>query len=79
MTYLQDAVLVLEGVGIEPFHAEIAIDGEILLLKSKAGSCYINDLPVDAEYRLQVGDELRIGLERMQVNLEKSVRSRMIP
>lgn len=60
--------LCLEGQGIADFHAEIVIEGERLLLRSAAGSCFINDLPVDAEYLLKAGDELRIGTQRMRIS-----------
>lgn len=51
------------GRGVREIHAEIFIDGDSLLLRSAAGSCLVNKLPVDAEYRLSAGDELGIGNE----------------
>ena len=60
--------VVLEGLGVQPLHAEIAIDGDTLHLKSHAaGSCYVNDLPVDANHSLAAGDELRIGTSRLLI------------
>lgn len=63
----RDNDLVLEGLGINEFHAEIAIDPGTLILKSKAGSCYINELPVDSEHELHANDELRIGVQRLLI------------
>lgn len=51
------------GRGVRDMHAELRIDGDSLLLRSAAGSCLVNKLPVDAEHRLLAGDELRIGTE----------------
>lgn len=59
--------LVVDGLGIDEFHAEIKIDGDLLVLKSKAGSCFVNDLPVNGEHRLLANDELRIGKLRLLV------------
>ncbi|MEE8057077.1 MAG: FHA domain-containing protein [Pseudomonadales bacterium] len=59
--------VVLDGLGIKEHHAEILIEADHLILKSVAGSCYINDLPVEAEYPLQAKDELRIGKERLLI------------
>jgi pSer/pThr/pTyr-binding forkhead associated (FHA) protein len=58
---------VLKGLGVEDYHAEILIFQDHLLLKSAAGSCFVNNLPVDKEFKLTSGDELRIGNERMAV------------
>ncbi|MGK0500607.1 MAG: pSer/pThr/pTyr-binding forkhead associated (FHA) protein [Oceanicoccus sp.] len=57
--------LVLEGLGIDDFHAEISINNDYLLLQNQVGSCYVNDLQVDNDYRLAAGDELRIGKQRL--------------
>ncbi|MFA7553014.1 MAG: FHA domain-containing protein [Spongiibacteraceae bacterium] len=59
--------LVLTGLGIADFHAEIIIEPNYLILKSKAGSCYVNGLPVAAEHKLAANDELRMGGEYMLV------------
>ena len=57
----------LDGLGIKALHAEIVIEPQHLTLKSEAGSCFVNDLPVDAEYALNANDELRIGKERLLI------------
>jgi pSer/pThr/pTyr-binding forkhead associated (FHA) protein len=62
-----DNRLRLAGRGVREFHAQIDINGEKLLLRSTAGSCFVNGLPVDSEHWLQIGDELRIGDERLLV------------
>jgi hypothetical protein len=49
------------GRGVRELHAEILINGDALLLRSVGGSCFVNKLPVDAEYPLKAGDELRVG------------------
>lgn len=60
--------VVLDGLGVQSLHAEIAINGDELSLKSlTAGSCYVNDAPVDSIYSLKVGDELRIGKDRLLI------------
>ncbi len=59
--------LVLDGLGIDDFHAEILISTDHLTLKSEAGSCYVNNLPVDGEYQLAANDELRMGKERLLI------------
>ncbi|ARN76100.1 FHA domain-containing protein [Oceanicoccus sagamiensis] len=59
--------LVLDGLGIDDFHAQILIASDHLILKSQAGSCYVNELPVDGEYQLAANDELRIGKERLLI------------
>lgn len=59
--------LVLDGLGIDPFHAEIIIENDTLLLKSRAGSCFVDDLPVNAEYNLAATEKLRIGKERLSI------------
>ena len=51
------------GRGVREHHAELLIDGDKLLLRSAAGSCLVNKLPVDAEYQLKAGDELGVGNE----------------
>ena len=62
-----DNTLVLDGLGIEEFHAELLIEPKHLLLKSKPGTCIVNDLPVDGEFELSANDELRIGKERLVI------------
>jgi pSer/pThr/pTyr-binding forkhead associated (FHA) protein len=59
--------VVLKGLGINEQHAEIVIEGTRLILKSAAGSCFINNRSVDSDYELKVNDELRIGKERLLV------------
>lgn len=59
--------MVLDGLGIEEFHAELIIEPNHLTLKSKPGTCVVNDLPVDGEHILKANDELRIGRERLLV------------
>lgn len=59
--------VVLDGLGIAELHAEILISADHLLLQSDAGSCFVNELPVDAEHSLQANDELRIGKERLVI------------
>lgn len=60
--------VVLDGLGVQPKHAEIAINGDDLTLKSQTGgSCFVNDLPVDPVYKLKAGDELRIGKDRLLI------------
>ena len=58
---------VLDGLGIDDFHAQLLIRPDHLILKSKSGSCIVNDLPVDDGHRLTAGDELRIGRERLLI------------
>lgn len=59
--------VVLESLGVDDFHAEISIFPDYLILHSEGGSCFVNSLPVDAEYQLASGDELRIGNERFDI------------
>lgn len=59
--------MVLDGLGIDEFHAELFIEPNQLILKSKPGSCIVNDLPVDGEHTLHANDELRIGKERLLI------------
>lgn len=59
--------MVLDGLGIEEFHAELVIEPNHLTLKSKPGTCVVNDLPVDGEHILRANDELRIGRERLLI------------
>ncbi|MEH6557237.1 MAG: FHA domain-containing protein [Oceanicoccus sp.] len=68
--------LVLDGLGIDPFHAEIIIENDTLLLKSRAGSCFVGDLPVDAEYNLVGTEKLRIGKERLSIIDSKHLKKR---
>lgn len=63
----KDNTMVLDGLGIEEFHAELFIEPNYLILKSKPGTCIVNDLPVDGEFRLNANDELRIGKERLLI------------
>lgn len=63
----KDNTLVLDGLGIDEFHAEVFIHPDHLVLKSNPGTCIVNDLPVDAEHRLVANDELRIGKERLTI------------
>lgn len=65
----------LDGLGIKDQHAEIEIDTHRLNLKSVAGSCFVNELPVDGEYCLQANDELRIGKERLLIVDPKQLKS----
>ena len=53
----------VSGRGVREQHAEILIDGDTLRLRSAAGSCLVNKLPVDADYLLKAGDELGVGNE----------------
>ncbi len=62
-----DNTVVLDGLGIEDFHAELLVDGDRVLLKSEPGTCMVNDLPVDGEFTLGANDELRIGKERLLI------------
>lgn len=59
--------MVLDGLGIEEFHAELFIEPSSITLRSKPGTCIVNDLPVDGEYTLKANDELRIGKERLLI------------
>jgi len=62
-----DNDIVLDGLGIEPFHVEIVIGDENLTLVGDDNCCIINDLPVDSGYQLQVDDELRVGSQRLLI------------
>ena len=59
--------VVLESLGVDDFHAKISIFPDYLILRSEGGSCFVNSLPVDSEYQLASGDELRIGNERFDI------------
>ena len=59
--------LVLDGLGINDFHARILIAADHLTLKSEPGSCYVNDLPVGEEHSLAANDEVRMGKERLLI------------
>lgn len=65
---------VLDGLGIDPFHAEIIIQNDTLLLKSRPGSCFVDDLPVDGEYYLLTTEKLRIGKERLSIVNSKQLK-----
>lgn len=62
-----DNTLVLDGLGIEEFHAELLIEPSRVILRSTPGTCIVNDLPVDDHYELGANDELRIGKERFLI------------
>lgn len=62
-----DNTVVLDGLGIDEFHAEILISPERLVLRSTPGSCIVNDLPVDDHFEMGANDELRIGKERFLI------------
>lgn len=59
--------VVLSGLGIEAFHAQIHIDDDELWLKHCVGPCFINDCPVDTDCLLKVGDQLRLGQQRLDI------------
>lgn len=67
---------ILDGLGIDPFHAEIIIQDDTLLLKSRPGSCFVDDLPVDGEYNLVTTEKLRIGKERLSIIDSKHLKKR---
>lgn len=62
-----DNDIMLNGLGIEAFHATLEIQESGIRLVSEAGSCFVNDMPVDAEHAMAAGDELRIGQHRMLI------------
>jgi hypothetical protein len=59
--------VILSGLGIEAFHAEIEIGENQLKLSMEPGTCLVNELPVDRGYQLQANDELKIGSERLLI------------
>ncbi len=71
--------VVLDGLGIKEQHAEILIEPHQLTLKSEAGSCFVNDLPVDSHYLLKANDELRMGKQRLLIVDPKQVETIQSP
>jgi pSer/pThr/pTyr-binding forkhead associated (FHA) protein len=70
---------VIDGLGVDDFHAEISIHSDYLILKSVEGSCLVNNLPVDKEYQLASGDELKIGNQRLIVLDPKTIEQAPSP
>lgn len=62
-----DNDIVLDGLGIEPFHLEIVIGDDNLTLEGDDSRCIINDLPVGSGYQLKVNDELKVGSQRLKI------------
>jgi hypothetical protein len=62
-----DNDIMLDGLGIDAFHASLEIQPSEIKLVSAPGSCFVNDMPVDKEHVLVAGDELRIGQNRMLI------------
>jgi pSer/pThr/pTyr-binding forkhead associated (FHA) protein len=69
--------VVLADLGVEPQHAAILISGEQLSLRPIAGDCYINGMVALGESPLKCNDELRMGLQHINIvdpkQLEKKV------
>ena len=60
--------VVLEGLGINPLHATITITGDAIELSPSENSpCYVNANAVGGHHKLQEGDEIRIGKERLLI------------
>lgn len=59
--------IVISSLGIEDFHASIDISSDKLTLNCKPGRCYVNELPVDAVYQLKANDEIKIGVNKLQI------------
>lgn len=61
------STLVLSGLGIEPHHVTVKINGERALLQPVAGDCFINGKTVEQEWELKAGDQLRLGLQQLAI------------
>ncbi len=62
-----NSTLVLSGLGIEPHHVTIKIDGDRVTLHPMAGDCFINGKTVETESELKSGDQLRLGLQQLAI------------
>ena len=62
-----DNDIMLNGLGIDAFHASLSVAATEVILECRNGSCYVNDIPVDSGRPLIAGDELRIGQHRMLI------------
>ncbi|MBN4055353.1 FHA domain-containing protein [bacterium AH-315-K03] len=57
----KDNDVVLEGSGVDEYHARILISKNRIVLQGLAAACYVNDQPVEGECELNEKDELRFG------------------